>query len=346
MTEIEIDGYKCFDSFSSKGLKQINIITGLNNVGKTALLEAIYLGVNSDNSWRFLSCLFDIFSERGLYLPSYAKLDSLFQKNNTITISTGNNSLRVEKIKGELLAEEDRKLFVESANIKNQDFFSLEKLDFFKYTDSLGKSEIGLMSRVETMLNTLLDDHNYLLGTNRYISSNTKYSNSLKYFYETVTSKFKEEELLKSMQLVDDRIEKLNIINDMLQVKLRTLPSYIPINELGDGFCRLAEILMVLYVSEKNTVVVDEIESGIHYSRIKSIWSDIITVSRNNNIQLFVTTHSKEFIDKLSEVSQELDFDSIAIVNLYKDIEGNIKHTMVDSVEILANRINLGLENR
>jgi AAA15 family ATPase/GTPase len=146
--------------------------------------------------------------------------------------------------------------------------------------------------------------------------------------------------------LIDERIEKLNIINDMLQVKLKSLSSYIPINELGDGFCRLVEILMDLYIAEHNTVVVDEIESGIHYSRIKSIWSDIITISRSNNIQLFVTTHSKEFIDRLSEVSRELDFDDVSIINLYKDKDGNVKHTMVDSIEILANRIDLGLENR
>jgi AAA15 family ATPase/GTPase len=346
MTKIEIDGYKCFENFKIDKIKQINVITGLNNIGKTALLEAIHLGTNSDNSFRFLSCLFDIFSERGLYVNNYAKLNSLFQKNNLIEIYTDNNTLKVEKVKGAELTEEDKKLFMQSANIKDQDFFSLEKLDFFKYTDHLGKSEIGLISRVETMLNTLFDDHNYISSNNKYISSSTKHSNILKYFYEKVTSQFKEGDLLSSLQLIDERIEKLNIINDMLQVKLKSLSSYIPINELGDGFCRLVEILMDLYIAEHNTVVVDEIESGIHYSRIKSIWSDIITISRSNNIQLFVTTHSKEFIDRLSEVSRELDFDDVSIINLYKDKDGNVKHTMVDSIEILANRIDLGLENR
>ncbi len=346
MTEIEIDGYKCFDHFKIENLKQINVVTGLNNVGKTAFLEAVYLGINSDNSFRFLSCLFDIFSERGLYVNNYAKLDSLFQKNSSITIQTNDNSLKVEKIRGTELSEDDKMLFIQSANIKNQDFFSLEKSDFFNYTDYWGKSEIGLMSRVETMLNTLFDEHNYIASTNRYISSNTKHSNFLKYSYERVTSLFREEELLSSMQLIDDRIEKLNIINDMLQVKLKPLSSYIPINELGDGFCRLVEILMDLYIAEQNIVIVDEIESGIHYSKIKSIWIDIITIARKNNIQLFATTHSREFIDGLSDVSQELNFDNISIINLYKDQEENIKHTMIGSVEILANRIDLGLENR
>ncbi len=345
MTHINIDGYKCFNDFKVNGLKQVNVITGLNNVGKTALLEALYLGANSDNSLHLLSCLYDIFMERGLYAKSYIKLESLFQKSNTIKIGVDINSFTAEKIIGYELTDDERELFINSANLKNQDFFSLEKADFFKFTDKNGKSDIGLMSRVETMLNNLFDDQNYYSSVNTYLSSRTKYSGYLKFTYERVTSNFKEEELIKSLNLIDDRIEKLNIINDMLQIKLNTFSSYIPINELGDGFCRVAEILMNLYISENNIVFVDEIENGIHYSKIKMIWGDIIKTCNQNDIQLFATTHSKEFIDKLSEVSQELDFDNISLINLYIDAD-NVNYTMVDSVEILANRIDLGIENR
>ncbi len=345
MTYINIDSFKCFNDFKLDGLKQINVITGLNNVGKTALLEALYLGISSDSSLHFLSCLYDIFVERGLYTKKYIKLESLFLKSNVIEINTDDNSFKAERLKGYDLTDDDRELFINSTNLKDQDFFSLEKVDFFKFTDGNGKSDIGLMSRVESILNNIFDEQNYYSSVSTYLSSRTKYSGYLKFAYERVTGKFKEEELLESLRSVDDRIEKLNIINDMLQIKLSTFSSYIPINELGDGFCRVVEILMNLYISEKNIVFVDELENGIHYSKIKTVWSDIIKACRQNNIQLFATTHSKEFIDRLSEVSQELDFDNISLINLYID-KGNVNYTMVDSVEILANRIDLGIENR
>ena len=345
MTQIEVSGFKSFDNFKIDGLKQINLITGLNNVGKTALLESVYLGLNSDNSLHFLSCLYDIFFERGLYVNNYIKLDSLFREHSIITVDSETNSFRVEKIQGSNLTEEDKELFIQSNNMKNTDFFSLEKVDFFKFSDANGKNDIGLMSRVENMLNTLIEDKNYIYSANTYLSSRTKNSGYLKFTYERVTSQFKEDELLKSMNLLDDRIEKLNIINDMLQVKLTTLSSYIPINELGDGFCRVVEILMNLYISKDKVILIDEIENGIHYSKIKDVWRDIIVTCRENDIQLFATTHSKEFIEVLSEVSAALNFNDIAIINLYKQ-EENIFYTMVDSVDILANRIMLGLENR
>ncbi|NYT26968.1 MAG: AAA family ATPase [Candidatus Thiodubiliella endoseptemdiera] len=40
---INIEHYKCFEEFKIEGLDRINIISGKNNVGKTALLEAFLL---------------------------------------------------------------------------------------------------------------------------------------------------------------------------------------------------------------------------------------------------------------------------------------------------------------
>ncbi|WP_180334678.1 AAA family ATPase, partial [Bathymodiolus thermophilus thioautotrophic gill symbiont] len=40
---IDIKDYKCFKDFKIEGLSRINIISGKNNVGKTALLEAFLL---------------------------------------------------------------------------------------------------------------------------------------------------------------------------------------------------------------------------------------------------------------------------------------------------------------
>ncbi len=342
---IKINNYKCFEKFDIQNLKQINIITGLNNIGKTALLEAIYLNINSNNSLHLLSCISDIFHERGFYGKNYIKLESIFSNTNLISIESSFNFFTIEKILGSNLSIKDKELFISSNNMNKQDFFSLEKLAFFKFTDTNNKSEIGLLHRVEEMLNNLIEDKNYISSNNMYISSKVKNSTLLKYTYENITSIFKEDVLIKSLQLIDKDVEKLNIINDMLQVKLTRLENYIPINELGDGFCRVTEILMSLYISKTNIILIDEIESGIHYTKIKSFWTDILTICKYNNIQLFSTTHSKEFIDTLSQVCTKSDFTDISLINIYND-NTTTKYTMIDSNEILSNRIKLNLENR
>ena len=43
ITEISIDGFRCFNHTHIKGFEQVNLLGGKNNSGKTALLEAIML---------------------------------------------------------------------------------------------------------------------------------------------------------------------------------------------------------------------------------------------------------------------------------------------------------------
>ena len=45
LTEIEIRDFKCFKDFKAEGFKRVNLIGGKNNVGKTAFMEACFLGL-------------------------------------------------------------------------------------------------------------------------------------------------------------------------------------------------------------------------------------------------------------------------------------------------------------
>ena len=44
---IKIENFKLFEKIEVKDLKMVNLISGKNNIGKTALLEAINLNVSS-----------------------------------------------------------------------------------------------------------------------------------------------------------------------------------------------------------------------------------------------------------------------------------------------------------
>jgi AAA15 family ATPase/GTPase len=48
LQSIEIENFRCFEKASISGFEQINIITGKNNSGKTALLEAIFFCITSN----------------------------------------------------------------------------------------------------------------------------------------------------------------------------------------------------------------------------------------------------------------------------------------------------------
>jgi AAA15 family ATPase/GTPase len=50
--KIEIEKFKCFKNFEAEGFSRVNLITGKNNVGKTAFMEACFLLSNSFNIFK------------------------------------------------------------------------------------------------------------------------------------------------------------------------------------------------------------------------------------------------------------------------------------------------------
>jgi len=57
---IEIRAFKCFDSFRTEGFKRVNLISGENNVGKTELMEAIYVNAYSRDIKTCFAALYEI----------------------------------------------------------------------------------------------------------------------------------------------------------------------------------------------------------------------------------------------------------------------------------------------
>ena len=43
LDSLEIKGYRCFEHLTIEKLGRVNLIVGKNNVGKTALLEALWI---------------------------------------------------------------------------------------------------------------------------------------------------------------------------------------------------------------------------------------------------------------------------------------------------------------
>ena len=61
---IEIENFKTFDKLKIDGLKRVNLISGKNNLGKTAVLEAIRLNVSSINPQSLVYSVKDTLNKR------------------------------------------------------------------------------------------------------------------------------------------------------------------------------------------------------------------------------------------------------------------------------------------
>ena len=93
---ISISNFKCFKEFKIDSFKRFNLIFGKNSVGKSNLLEALYLYSNMFRSDAILA----IFRQRGIILNNNLELIfHNFDYSNQINIKTTKKELNIYPIK-------------------------------------------------------------------------------------------------------------------------------------------------------------------------------------------------------------------------------------------------------
>jgi AAA15 family ATPase/GTPase len=80
-----------------------------------------------------------------------------------------------------------------------------------------------------------------------------------------------------------------------------------------------------LVLSSKDTILlIDEIENGIHYINLDKLREIILTISKQQNVQVFATTHSKECIESYARVAKKLEDKDITFIKMTRLEDGSI----------------------
>jgi AAA15 family ATPase/GTPase len=88
----------------------------------------------------------------------------------------------------------------------------------------------------------------------------------------------------------------------LLHADIPWLPEKVPLVGISSGVNKLSSILLALAIDNKNILFIDEIENGIHYSRLESMWDAMFRMATDNNAQVFASTHSWECLNALANV--------------------------------------------
>ncbi len=121
----------------------------------------------------------------------------------------------------------------------------------------------------------------------------------------------KEDEILSALKIIDEKIEDFNFINmDGRIVPLvkmtrlingETRQIRIPISELGDSLVHILNIIIAVLKCQNGVLLLDEAESGLHYTTQIKLWDMIYTIASRYNVQIFATTHSNDCIKAFAE---------------------------------------------
>jgi len=118
----------------------------------------------------------------------------------------------------------------------------------------------------------------------------------------------------------------------------------IPVSFMGDGMRRIAAIVLRIGAASGASLLIDEIENGIHYAALPRVWKAISAAANRFETQVFATTHSFECIMAAHNMFKESGEYRFRLHRLER-IDGKIRAITYDE-EILEATKDIGLEVR
>ncbi len=338
LRDLTVKNYRCFEDFQIDGLERVNLFVGNNNSGKTSLLEAIYLLVNPQK----IHSLFCIFQDRNYFENSIDKsnLMNIFLTQESIkhffykhNISSNYNI----KIKSKLTIPVEIPQLLEPSEHREYIFLSIsprvfgnyEQIDVdFKFFDPYNKKERQekfLIYNNENENSTSSDFleqvdiqliNSYSTNTNyKFVSQKKQNVASLKNIWKAVYLTEKENKVEQALQIIEPNIQRIGFAIDenynIIQLKVNGHSEPIPLSIMGEGMHRILALAMSLVTSENGVLLVDEIETGLHYEAQTDMWRLILETAKELNVQVFATTHSWDCIAAFQEALSQVEDQSI-----------------------------------
>ncbi len=289
---VTIKNFRLFKEFDIANLESVNLIVGKNNVGKSSLLEALYLLVNPDT----FSVLPKLLESRGEFSQQNYDLTHLFwghhlQNESLISIQSENINLKITFPNNQL-------------PVFNEGEPSQQKRLVLEYqgTESHGGSRYELSFDRRAWLGY----ESQTQSSSNYVDTKGINYETLAELWDTITLTPKEDDVINMLQILEPTAERISFQsrqthNSGILIKCRGQDKPFPLGSMGDGMYRILAMAIALANSENGYLFIDEIDTGLHYRTITDLWNLIFKTAERLNVQVFATTHSSDCLVSFTE---------------------------------------------
>ncbi|MDR3358350.1 MAG: AAA family ATPase [Desulfovibrio sp.] len=308
---LEIRQFRAFDFLKIEQLGHVNLILGKNNVGKSTLLEALYLHANvgSPSAMRHIldtrnepySSLYTEQSEPGFNNLFFGNplLADINQEIQIGRLGAPDSSLRifVTCVPMKLTMHDATTLIPKSDGIMKNDTVPAIQIGGIVDSDyilPLDRSYDDL-----TRFWNLQKEHVEMITPGIFIHPDGLSAVQLQTLWETIALKPEKQDVIDALRIISPEVEDFVLFSprpgvQAFNVRIRSHNVPVPARSLGDGINRLIGLSMALVFSKGGILLVDEIENGIHWSVLPYVWKFIVKVAKRLNVQVFATTHSND----------------------------------------------------
>lgn len=340
---LTVENYRSFKNYSLNGLKRVNLLTGYNNSGKSSLLEAVEILAAAGDPHRLLR----ISERRNEHLviidertkQSLGDLNQFFHNRNIdngIRLCAGEWQVQIEYHPPEKTDEEGFRV------TRIGKIFDAESLEIPYGSDGTfgswnSRSRGGARSHDEAFCSV------------EYLGLREINDASLSFLWDRVLLSKSEREHIETLQILDPDIESVVYLSSegrkgRIHLGKKGEMTRSPIGSHGEGMQRLLALSIYLATVKGGILLVDEIDTGLHYSVLADMWKLVIATAIKNDIQVFATTHSLDCLRGLNEAC-ERNPEFANEISL-QTIDRNLPQSIDTDAEGLAASLSMGIEVR
>lgn len=326
LTKFEVENYRGFKSFRMDGLAEVNLLVGMNNSGKTALLEGLQLLTSAGDP----AVLSEIASRRGEHIISREEVNRIqvlvdaahffhghsLGPGSAFTLKGDNGykpiSVKVVEItqqKDLLEGSETMQGVTPPYALRIDQGARPEKRQHVFLITKDGGIDMDVGARGRPFGSSRRPERSPAM----FIRTESLDTNSLAELWDRVTLDGLEEEVTSALKLLEPSVQSVHMLTGAFSrgffasragvvLGLGGQKARIPLGSMGDGMRRLLALATALACAKGGTLFIDEIDTGLHFSVMARMWNLVIDKAIKSKTQVFATTHSWDCVEGLSEV--------------------------------------------
>ncbi len=321
--------YRGFESYQLADLARVNLLVGGNNAGKTSILEAVELLLSGGSP----SVLVESVKRRGEFSKDSASdvdISHVFRGHQCTPGACFDlsGSRNCPRLRGEILALEH----VDKKEVSVGRHWMYD-------SDEAPEAGFGLrLSLDEQPSVVLLVAENGLLihgpwmrsqanGQVHFLNLNLS---SMQSAWNAVLAKKGEAELVEAMRILIPEIDSIQFLvggrRENILVGEEGVQVRVPMGSYGDGVQRLLAISLALVGTKNGCILIDEIDTGLHWTVMQDVWRLVVETAQRYDVQVFATTHSYDCIRGLGSLIQSRPdlSESVAIQKVHRSLEKSV----------------------
>lgn len=364
--KLTIRGFRGLSSLELEELGTFNLLLGANDIGKTSVLEAIFLLTGFAN----LQLPIRVNNWRNYVVHDFDDLSLFFNDLNTeapieIEALAGSGERRTLSIAADT-AETAIEQRLESGGNGDASSVRGARGAADRSTTSIPSGRHALLYRAtverapsgrpfsfsgrlavrDGELETAIDPQSGVeeIIPARFIFSSHGYSSEA--IAEVLVNK-KKDELIEYLRIINSRIEDIAISGNFVHADIG-LRRMVPLNMFGGGMVRAATMLAFGIQGDQRILLIDELDNGLHYRAIPPLLQALMKLSSDRGVQVYATTHSLDILSALQQVLSQressryrsmtncyaLQRDKDGLVRAYRYAHSQFDHCLAHGIEI------------